>query len=65
VPRVQGDDLRRHLIDQGPLGEIVYDPVAFDTTWQANWSLCSMHAVGRMRKEAARVLPKAVEHAVT
>jgi hypothetical protein len=64
VPHIQGDDLRWHRTDKGALGDIVYDPVDFDPSWQTNWSLFSIQSIDGVREEAARVLPKAVDRAL-
>ena len=64
VPHISGEAVRWHRTSKSAQIDFVFDPVDFFADWQDGWAITALHGEVGVRRDAARVLPLAVEHAL-
>jgi len=63
VPHPKAGGLGWHRTDKSALADLAYDPVDFDPAWSRRWSISGLEGSAGVRRDAARVLPAAVQAA--
>jgi hypothetical protein len=64
VPHVSGESVRWHRTNRSAEIDFVFDPVDFFADWQDKWAISALHGEAGIVRDAARVLPAAVERAL-
>jgi len=65
VPHVKGNALAWHRTDKSAILDLAYDPIDFEPDAERRWGLGTMHGAKELRRDAERVLPMAIERALS